>query len=242
MRDEPKTPKRLDKIYEGKAKIVYETDSPDLLIQYFKDDATAFDATKRGTIAQKGVVNNKISARLFSLLESKGVATHFVKQLDDRQMLIKRLKIIPLEVTIRNIVAGGMAKMLGLEEGIVLEPPVFEYHYKNDALHDPLINDYHALSLKLAAPEELKFIEKVSFTINKVLKDFFIKKDVVLVDFKLEYGRHKGKLILGDEISPDTCRFWEKGTNRKLDKDRFRRDLGNVEGAYQEMLEKVIGQ
>jgi len=234
-------PKRLNKIYEGKAKIVYETSDPDLLIQYFKDDATAFDATKRGTIAQKGVVNNKISTKLFNLLESKGVATHFVKELSDREMLVKRLKIVPLEVTIRNIVAGGMAKMFGLEEGIVLESPVLEYHYKNDALHDPLINDYHALSLKLAAHEELKLIEKVSFTINKVLKDFFIKKDIILVDFKLEFGRHKGKILLGDEISPDTCRFWEKGTNRKLDKDRFRRDLGNVEEAYQEMLNRVIG-
>ncbi len=171
-----KIPERLDKIYEGKAKIVYATDDPALLIQYFKDDATAFDATKRGTITQKGIVNNKISTKLFNLLESKGVATHFVKELSDREMLIKRLKIVPLEVTIRNIVAGGMAKSLGLDEGIVLEQPVFEYHYKNDALHDPLINDYHALALKLAAHEDLKFIEKVSFTINKVLKDFFIKK------------------------------------------------------------------
>jgi len=234
-------PKRLNKIYEGKAKIVYETSDPDLLIQYFKDDATAFDATKRGTIIGKGVVNNKISVKLFTLLESKGVITHFVKQIDDRQMLIKALKIIPLEVTIRNIVAGGMAKLLGLEEGMVFEQPVFEYHYKNDSLHDPLINDYHARALKLATQEELQFIEKVSFTINKVLKDFFIKKDIVLVDFKLEFGRHKGKVLLGDEISPDTCRFWEKGTNRKLDKDRFRRDLGNIEETYQEMLKRVVG-
>lgn len=234
-------PKRLNKIYEGKAKIVYETDNPDLLIQYFKDDATAFDATKRGTIIGKGVVNNRISTKMFELLESKGVATHFVKQLDDREMLIKRLKIVLLEVTIRNIVAGGMAKMLGLEEGIVLESPVFEYHYKNDSLHDPLINDYHVLSLKLATQEELKHIEKNSFTINKVLQDFFVKRNIILVDFKLEFGRHKGKILLGDEISPDTCRFWEKGTNRKLDKDRFRRDLGNIEEAYQEMLSRVIG-
>ena len=234
-------PKRLDKIYEGKAKIVYATGDPELLIQYFKDDATAFDATKRGTILEKGIVNNKISTKLFTLLESKGVATHFVKQIDDRQMLVKRLKIVPLEVTIRNIVAGGMAKLLGLEEGIALEQPVFEYHYKDDALHDPLINDYHAIALKFATADELKFIEKVSFTINKVLRDFFIKKDIVLVDFKLEFGKTaKGKMLLGDEISPDTCRFWEKGTNRKLDKDRFRRDLGNIEEAYQEMLKKVI--
>jgi len=245
MRAKPaeiKIPKKKEKIYEGKAKIVYETDAPDLLIQYFKDDATAFDATKRGTITQKGVVNNKISAKMFTLLESKGIATHFVKELSDREMLIKALKIVPLEVTIRNIVAGGMAKMLNLEEGIVLEHPVFEYHYKNDALHDPLINDFHAIALKMATEEELKFIEKVSFMINKVLKDYFIKRDIVLVDFKLEFGRHKGRILLGDEISPDTCRFWEKGTNRKLDKDRFRRDLGSIEETYQEMLEKVIGK
>ena len=241
VKEKNAVPKKLNKIYEGKAKVVFETDNPDLLIQYFKDDATAFDATKRGTIMGKGVVNNKISATMFELLESKGVATHFVKQLSERDMLIKRLKIVPLEVTIRNIVAGGMAKMLGLEEGIVLESPVFEYHYKNDALHDPLINDFHALIMKLATQEELKLIEKTSFTINKVLRDFFIKKDIILVDFKLEFGRHKGKILLGDEISPDTCRFWEKGTNRKLDKDRFRRDLGNVEEAYQEMLSRVIG-
>ena len=234
-------PKKLDKIYEGKAKIIYQTDNPDLVIQYFKDDATAFDATKRGTIAQKGIVNNKVSAKLFILLESKGVATHFVKEITEREMLVKLIKIIPVEVTIRNIVAGGMAKSLGIEEGIVLEHPVIEYHYKNDALHDPLINDYHARALKLATPQELNFIEKVSFTINKVLKDFFIKRDIVLVDFKLEFGRHKGKLLLGDEISPDTCRFWEKGTNRKMDKDRFRRDLGDVEETYQEILKKVIG-
>lgn len=240
---EIKLPKKLDKIYEGKAKIVYETDNPDLLIQYFKDDATAFDAAKKGTIAQKGIVNNKISAKLFTLLESKGVATHFIKEINEREMLVKRLKIIPLEVTIRNIVAGGMSKLLGLQEGLALEHPVFEYHYKDDALHDPLINDYHALALKLAAPEELKFIEKVSFTINKVLKDFFIKRDIALVDFKLEFGKtSKGKILLGDEISPDTCRFWEKGTNRKMDKDRFRRDLGGVEEAYQEILNRVIGK
>ncbi len=238
---EPKIPQKLNKIYEGKAKIVYETDNQELLIQHFKDDATAFDATKRGTISQKGIVNNKISSKLFTLLESKGVATHFISQINDRDMLIKRLKIVPLEVTIRNIVAGGMAKLLGLEEGIVLEQPVFEYHYKNDALHDPLMNDYHAIALKLATHEELKFIEKVSFTINKVLKDFFIKRDIILVDFKLEFGKSaKGKMLLGDEISPDTCRFWEKGTNRKMDKDRFRRDLGNIEETYQEMLKRVV--
>lgn len=226
-------------IYEGKAKKVFETDNPDLLIQEFKDDATAFDATKRGTIIGKGVVNNKISATLFKLLESKGIKTHFVKLLNDREMLVKRLKIILVEVTIRNIVAGGMAKLLGLEEGIVLKDPVLEYHYKDDKLHDPLFNDYHIIALNLATQEELNYIAKDSFKVNEILKDYFNKKGINLVDFKLEFGRHKNQLLLGDEISPDTCRFWEKGTNKKLDKDRFRRDLGGIEEAYQEMLKRV---
>ena len=226
-------------VYEGKAKKVYETDDPDLYIQEFKDDATAFDATKRGTIIGKGVINNRISKLLFELLESKGIETHFVKQLDERNMLMKRVEIIPLEVTIRNIVAGGMAKLLGLEEGIVLEEPVFEYHYKNDALHDPLINEYHAKALKLVTDEELDIIKKRSFEINNILKAFFDHKGIILVDFKLEFGRHKGKVLLADEISPDTCRFWDKKTKEKLDKDRFRRDLGNIEEAYQEMLKRL---
>ena len=226
-------------IYEGKAKKVYETDDEDLLIQEFKDDATAFDATKRGTIRNKGVVNNKISKILFDLLESKGIETHFVKKLDDRQMLIKRVEIIPLEVTIRNTVAGGMAKLFGIEEGLVLSEPVFEYHYKSDALHDPLINDYHAKALKLANDEELNFIKKKSFEINNILKAFFDHRNLDLIDFKLEFGRHKGKILLADEISPDTCRFWDKKTRKKLDKDRFRRDLGDIEGAYQEVLKRI---
>ena len=228
-------------IYEGKAKKVYETDNPDLLIQEFKDDATAFDATKRGTIVGKGVVNNKVSAKLFSLLEQKGVENHFEKLLSDREMLIKRLEIIPVEVTVRNIVAGGMAKMLGLEEGIVLKEPVLEYHYKNDALHDPLINDYHIRALELADSEELNFLKEKSFEVNNILRKFFDEINLDLVDFKLEFGRFKGRILLGDEISPDTCRFWEKKTRRKLDKDRFRRDLGNIEEAYQEILKKVVG-
>ena len=226
-------------VYEGKAKKVYETDDPDLYIQEFKDDATAFDATKRGTIIGKGVINNRISKLLFELLESKGIETHFVKQLDERNMLMKRVEIIPLEVTIRNIVAGGMAKLLGLEEGIVLEEPVFEYHYKNDALHDPLINEYHAKALKLVTDEELDIIKKRSFEINNILRTFFDHRGIILVDFKLEFGRHKGKVLLADEISPDTCRFWDKKTKEKLDKDRFRRDLGNIEEAYQEMLKRL---
>lgn len=228
-------------IYEGKAKKVYETDDPDLFIQEFKDDATAFDATKRGTIVGKGVVNNKISSSLFTLLERRGIPTHFVKLLSEREMLVKRLEIIKAEVTVRNIVAGGMAKMLGLEEGIILKEPVLEYHFKEDKLHDPLINEYHLRALGYATAGELDYIRDASFKINSILKDFFNSIGIDLVDFKLEFGRHKGKVLLGDEISPDTCRFWEKGTGRKLDKDRFRRDLGNIEEAYQEMLSRIVG-
>jgi len=228
-------------VYEGKAKKVYETDDKDLFIQEFKDDATAFDATKRGTIVGKGVVNNKISANLFKLLESKGINTHFVKLLNDREMLIKKLEIVPIEVTIRNIVAGGMSKLLAIEEGTPLKEPVLEYHYKKDELHDPLINEYHIKSLELASESDLHVIRERSFEINNILKDFFAKRNLDLVDFKLEFGRHKDKILLGDEISPDTCRLWEHGTKKKLDKDRFRRDLGGVEEAYQEVLKRVIG-
>jgi phosphoribosylaminoimidazole-succinocarboxamide synthase len=188
----------------------------------------------------KGVVNNKISAKLFTLLEQKGIPTHFIKLLNDRDMAVKQVEIIPVELTIRNIVAGGMAKLLGLEEGIILEQPVLEYHYKNDALHDPLMNEYHVMALKLATKDELKRIDELSFKINDILKDFFAKKNIDLVDFKLEFGRHKGQILLADEISPDTCRFWEKGTKRKMDKDRFRRDLGNIEETYQEVLKLVL--
>ena len=232
--------KKLNMLYEGKAKKLYATDDPDVVIQEFKDDATAFDATKRGTIIGKGVVNNKISARLFELLESKGVETHYIRLLNDREMLVRTLQIIPVEVTIRNIVAGGMSKLLAIEEGKVLKEPVLEYHYKKDELHDPLINDYHIRALDIATDKELHTIRKRSFEVNNVLKHFFSEKQLELVDFKLEFGRHKGKMLLGDEISPDTCRFWEKGTGRKMDKDRFRRDLGNIEETYQEMLKIVV--
>ncbi len=228
-------------LYEGKAKKLFETEDRDLVIQEFKDDATAFDATKRGTIIGKGVVNNKVSAKLFELIESKGVETHYVKLLNDRDMLVKSLKIVPIEVTIRNIVAGGMAKLLGLEEGIVLKEPVLEYHYKSDALHDPLINEYHIKALDIVDEDALNVIRDRSFKINDILRDFFDKRNLDLVDFKLEFGRHKDKILLGDEISPDTCRLWEKGTRKKLDKDRFRRDLGGIEEAYQEVLKRVIG-
>lgn len=232
--------KKIKQIYEGKAKKLFTTESEDIYIQEFKDDATAFDATKRGTIKGKGIVNNKISAKLFTLLEEKGIPTHFIKLLSNRDMVVKKVEIIPVEATIRNIVAGGMAKLLGLEEGIILERPILEYHYKKDALHDPLINDYHIMALKLASGQELERIKDLSFRINDILKEFFEHRNIDLVDFKLEFGRYKGEIILADEISPDTCRFWEKGTGRKMDKDRFRRDLGNIEGTYQEVLNIVL--
>ena len=231
--------KKLKQIYEGKAKKLYETDEKDLYIQEFKDDATAFDATKRGTIKDKGVVNNKISTRLFEFLEKKGIKTHFVKMLNERDMLVKRLEIVPVEVTIRNVVAGGMAKALGLEEGIKLKEAVLEYHYKSDKLHDPLFNEYHIRALGLATDKELDIIKSYSFKINEALKDFLSKRGLDLVDFKLEFGRHKGEILLGDEISPDTCRLWDKSTQKKMDKDRFRRDLGQIEETYQEVLKRV---
>lgn len=231
--------KKGKKIYEGKAKVLYETDKPDLLIQEFKDDATAFDATKRGTIEEKGVINNEISSVIFQLLESKGIPTHFVKKLSDRDMLIKKLDIIMVEATMRNVSAGGLSKLLGINEGIVLKSPVLEYHYKNDALHDPLINDYHIEMLGLATPKEMKKIKDYSSSINEILKDFFNKAGLKLIDFKLEFGRFKGRILLGDEISPDTCRLWDKETDEKLDKDRFRRDLGGIEEAYQEVLRRI---
>ena len=231
---------KLKQIYEGKAKKLYETENPDLLIQEFKDDATAFDATKRGVIVNKGIVNNRLSEKIFNILSEKGIPTHFMKRLNDRDMLVKKVQIVPVEVTIRNVVAGGMAKLLGLEEGIVLKEPVLEYHYKEDKLHDPLINDYHIKALGIATDKELAAIKKYSFKINKVLKDFFDSKNLMLVDFKLEFGRCKGKILLADEISPDTCRLWDKTTREKLDKDRFRRDMGNVEEAYQEVLRRVM--
>ncbi|MBI4431599.1 MAG: phosphoribosylaminoimidazolesuccinocarboxamide synthase [Candidatus Omnitrophica bacterium] len=232
-------PKKGKQIYEGKAKKLFETDNPDLVIQEFKDDATAFNAKKRGTIVGKGVINNKISAMLFQLLEKESVPTHFVKLLSDREMLVKRLEIVKVEMTIRNIAAGGLTRTTGIPEGTKLKKPVLEYHYKSDELDDPLINMDHIRELGIATEEEMKQIDKMTLKVNELLKAFFAKAKIDLIDFKLEFGRHHGKILLGDEISPDTCRFWEQGTGRKLDKDRFRRDLGDVEGAYEEMLKRV---
>jgi phosphoribosylaminoimidazole-succinocarboxamide synthase len=226
-------------IYEGKAKKVFETDNPDLLIQYFKDDATAFNAKKRGVIVGKGIVNNKMSSILFNLLEENGIPTHFVKQLSDREMLIKRLQILPIEVVVRNIIAGSLAKRLGIEEGTPARFPIVEFYYKNDALGDPLIIEDHIRALGLATEGQTQSMKAYALRINNILKEFFDKRDIILVDFKLEFGMHKGHLLLGDEIAPDTCRLWDKKTLEKLDKDRFRRDLGRVEEAYQEVLKRV---
>jgi phosphoribosylaminoimidazole-succinocarboxamide synthase len=229
-----------NQLYEGKAKKVFETSDPDMLIQYFKDDATAFNAQKRGTIVEKGIVNNKMSARLFTLLEEQGIPTHFVKQLSDRDMLVKKLKIVPVEVIVRNIIAGSLAKRLGIEEGKVAPFPIVEFYYKNDALGDPMIIEDHMKVLGLATEEQIQAMKKYALKINDFLKKFFDERGIMLVDFKLEFGMHKGHLLLGDEIAPDTCRLWDKKTMEKLDKDRFRRDLGNVEEAYQEVLRRVM--
>jgi phosphoribosylaminoimidazole-succinocarboxamide synthase len=234
-------PQKLEMFYEGKAKKLYSTSDPDLVIQYFKDDATAFNAKKRGTIEDKGVMNNRMSELFFTLLERNGVRTHFVRRLDDREMLCKRLDIVPVETVVRNIVAGSMAKRLGREEGGTLKNPVVEYYYKSDPLDDPLIYPEHAIEFGWATSGEIDQIKRLALKVNEVLRRFLDERGVLLVDFKLEFGRHKGEIILGDEICPDTCRFWDKQTRQKLDKDRFRRDLGGVEEAYHEMLRRVEG-
>lgn len=230
------------KIYEGKAKILYETDNPDLVIQYFKDEATAFNAQKRGIIEQKGVYNNRISSVLFEYLTQQGIRTHFVEQLSDREMLVKRLEIIKIEVVVRNISAGSLSKRLGLEEGRRLREPVLEFFYKDDSLGDPMINEDHVRLLDLATPQEVRAIRKRALLVNDRLRDFLDKRNLILVDFKLEFGRHGGELLLGDEITPDGCRLWDKGTLEKMDKDRFRRDLGKVEEAYQEVYRRICGE
>jgi len=228
-------------LYEGKAKKIFATDQPDRVIQYFKDDATAFNAQKRGTIIEKGVVNNKVSERLFGLLESAGVPTHFIERLSDREMLTKRVMIVPIEVVVRNVVAGSLAKRLGLKEGEAIQPALIEFYYKNDALGDPLITDDHVRLLKLAEPKVVEEIKRLALKINELLVPFFRERGMVLVDFKIEFGLHNGQLILADEISPDTCRFWDQKTWESMDKDRFRKDLGKIEEAYQEVLRRVCG-
>ena len=227
-------------LYEGKTKKVYATTDENLCIVSYKDDATAFNGLKKGTIAGKGVVNNRMTNMLMQLLEKAGVPTHFVEELSDRDTLVKKVKIVPLEVIIRNVSAGSFAKRYGVEEGIVFEEPTIEFSYKNDDLGDPLINSYHALALKLASKEEIETIKKYAFKVNEVLKAYFLHLGVKLIDFKLEFGRlPDGTIVLADEISPDTCRFWDAKTNEKLDKDRFRRDMGGVEDAYAEIFKRV---
>lgn len=230
-------------IYEGKAKRVYATDKADEVIVSYKDDATALDGLKKGTIEGKGAINNRMSNYLMTLLEKKGVPTHLVRELSDRETVVKRVSIVPLEVIIRNISAGSFAKRYGVEEGIVFDEPTIEFSYMNDELHDPLINSYHALALGLATKGEIETIKRYAFTVNSVLCEYFLGLGVRLVDFKLEFGRlPSGEIVLADEISPDTCRFWDAKTNEKLDKDRFRRDMGGVEEAYKEMMHRVLGE
>ena len=234
---------KKEQLYEGKAKKVFATDDPNLYIVDYKDDATAFNGQKKGQIAGKGVINNVMSNHMFQLLEQQGVPTHFVEQLSERETVVKKVSIVPLEVIIRNISAGSFAKRYGVEEGIVFKAPTIEFSYKNDDLGDPLINDYHALALGLATEDEINEIKAMAFKVNEVMKDYFDHLNVTLVDFKLEFGKTAdGKIILADEISPDTCRLWDKTTGEKLDKDRFRRDLGGVEEAYQEILRRVMGK
>ena len=234
---------KTTQLYEGKAKKVYATDDENLVIVDYKDDATAFNGLKKGTISGKGVINNRVTNYLMQLLEKNGVPTHFVKELSERETLVKKVSIVPLEVIIRNISAGSFAKRYGVEEGIVFEEPTIEFSYKNDDLGDPLINSYHALALKLATKKEIETIKDMAFKVNSVLKEYFLGLGIELVDFKLEFGRTSdGTIVLADEISPDTCRFGDSKTHEKLDKDRFRRDLGNVEDAYIEIRKRLLGE
>ena len=230
-------------LYEGKAKKVYATNDENLVIVSYKDDATAFNGLKKGTISGKGVINNRMSNMLMQMLEKNGVPTHFVEELSERDTVVKKVSIVPLEVIIRNISAGSFAKRYGVEEGIVFDEATIEFSYKNDALGDPLINEYHARALKLATREEIETIKSMAFKVNELLKERFARMNITLVDFKLEFGRLKdGTIVLADEISPDTCRFWDSTTHEKLDKDRFRRDLGGVEDAYNEVMRRLTAE
>ncbi len=232
---------KMEQLYEGKAKRVYKTDDPQLLIVSYKDDATAFNGLKKGTISGKGVINNRMSNLLMQHLEKAGIPTHYVKELNHRETLVKKVSIVPLEVIVRNIAAGSFSKRYGVEEGLVFDLPTIEFSYKNDELGDPLLNEAHAIAMKLATKEEIETIEKYAFCINEELKAFWAECGVTLVDFKLEFGRlEDGTIVLADEISPDTCRLWDTKTGEKLDKDRFRRDLGGVEEAYEEVMERLL--
>lgn len=226
-------------LYEGKAKKVYATDEEDILIVDYKDDATAFNGLKKGSIAGKGVINNRMSNHVMQLLEKEGVPTHFIQELSDRETAVKKVSIVPLEVIVRNVSAGSFAKKLGIEEGRKLLCPTLEFSYKDDALGDPMINDYYAIAIGAATREEIDTIAKYAFRVNEVLCKYFLECGIELIDFKIEFGRYHGQIILADEISPDTCRLWDSKTKEKLDKDRFRRDLGNVEGAYQEVFRRL---
>ncbi len=230
---------KKERIYEGKAKIVYNTDDPDLIIQYFKDDTTAFNSAKRGIIVNKGVFNNGISTKVFEFLKAEGMPTHFERRLSDREMLVKRVEILPIEVIVRNVAAGSICRNLGLREGTVFSSPVLEFSYKKDALNDPLINESHIRALGLASDEEMETVKGYAGRFNELMSRFFANQKLDLIDFKLEFGRYKTGIILADEVSPDTCRLWETGTGIKFDKDRFRYDMEDVEGAYQEVLSRV---
>lgn len=232
---------KKEQLYEGKAKKVFATEDPNLVIVSYKDDATAFNGLKKGTIAGKGVVNNRMTNYMFRLLEKAGVPTHYVEELNDRETVVKKVSIVPLEVIVRNTAAGSFSKRMGVEEGTALKCPILEFSYKNDDLGDPFINDYYALALGLATKEEIDLIAKYTFMVNDFMVDFFKKLNIDLIDFKIEFGKTPdGRIILADEISPDTCRFWDSKTHEKLDKDRFRRDMGGVEEAYQEMMKRIF--
>lgn len=234
--------KKLEQLYEGKAKKVYKTDDPDYCIVYYKDDATAFNGKKKGIIQNKGIINNRISNHMFKLLETHGIPTHYVQEISERETVVKKVSIVPIEVIVRNIAAGSLSKRLGLAEGTKLKHTVLEYCYKNDDLGDPMINEYHIYALGLATKEELQNIADISFKVNEIMTEYLKDLGIELIDFKLEFGRYKDKIILADEISPDTCRFWDSKTGEKLDKDRFRRDLSGVEDAYQEVLKRLMGE
>ncbi len=231
--------KKLEMIYEGKAKKVYKTEDEKKYIVEYKDDATAFNGGKKGTIIGKGVVNNKMSAALFALLEKQGIPTHQIELLNDRESLVKAVRILPLEVIVRNVAAGSLATRLGLEEGTLMKETVLEFSYKNDALGDPMINDYHIKAMGFATDEQLEIVKKYALKVNEILKKLFLEINIKLIDFKLEFGMYDNEVILADEISPDTCRLWDAETNKKLDKDRFRRDMGGVEEVYQEVLARI---